>query len=37
VRVARWVREAIPEPFLPKDEDAFLLEYHNLKEWDPSL
>ena len=37
VRVARWVREVVPEPFLPKDDEAFLPEFHYLKDWDPSL
>jgi hypothetical protein len=35
VRVAKWVRELIPQPLLPTDEEAFLPVYHNLKEWNP--
>ena len=35
VRVAKWVRELIPQPLLPADEEAFLPVYHNLKEWNP--
>ena len=37
VRVASWVRDVVPEPRLPKDEEAFLPVLHCLKEWDPSM
>jgi len=37
VRVAKWVRELVPEPRLPKDEEAFLPCLHNLRQFDPHM
>ena len=37
VRVAKWVRDLVPQPSLPTDDEAFLPCCHNLKEWDPHV
>ena len=35
VRVAPWVRELVPEPRLPTDDEAYLPCLHNLADWNP--